>query len=70
MAFLQPDCQLWTFSKMGEYLRVFFFSPLLFAFKRRLVVSEDKTCGEPWSTMEPIVWCVFICDTAESITNC
>lgn len=58
-------------SKMDEYFRVgFFFSPFFFSFKRRLVVSEDKTCGGPLSTMEPIVWCVFTCDTAESITNC
>ena len=55
MTVLQPDCQLWTFTKMDEYLRVGFFFPFFFSFKRRLVVSEDKTCGGPLSTMEPIV---------------
>ena len=62
MTFLQPDCQLWTFSKIHEYPRVFFL-------RGSGKLLRTKLVHEPLSAVEPTVWCAFIRDTGKSIAN-
>lgn len=63
MTFLQPDCQLRTFSKMDEYPRVVFF------LRGSWKLLRTKLVCEPLSAVEQTVWCAFIRDAAESIAN-